>query len=107
MVSASIKIMLKHHGHEAWIADTGESAIALCNVEKFDLIITDYYMPDMKGDELSMIIKRKWPGQKILMISAYGDALSAHSKSTNEADAVLGKPFSMEALLTTVAMTIG
>lgn len=106
-VSESIKIMLKYHGHEAWTVDNGESAIELCKAEKFDLIITDYFMPDMKGDELSAIIKRDWPEQKILMISAYGNALPAGSKSTSEADAVLSKPFSMEALLTTVAMIIG
>lgn len=106
MVSASIKIMLKCHGHEAWIADNGESAIELCKAEKFDLIITDYSMPDMKGDELSAIIKRDRPAQKILMISAYGDALPVLSKLISRADVVLSKPFSVETLLTTVATMI-
>jgi two-component system response regulator HydG len=92
-VSASIKMMLKHYGHEPWTVENGEAAIALCKTQQFDLIITDYYMPDMKGDELSAIIKRDWPGQKILMISAFGHDILAASNSTGGTDAVLTKPF--------------
>jgi len=107
MVSASIKMMLKYYGHEVWTVNTGEAAIALCKTQQFDLIITDYYMPDMKGDELTAIIKRDWPGQKILMISAFGFEVLSPGKSTGGADAVLTKPFPMETLLKAVAKLVG
>lgn len=100
-------MMLKYYGHEAWTVDNGEAAIALCKTQQFDLIITDYYMPDMKGDELSAIIKRDWPGQKILMITAFDYEILAPSKSMGGADAVLTKPFPMETLLTAVAKLVG
>ena len=106
-VAASLKMMLKHYGHEAWTVDNGEAAIALCKTQQFDLIITDYYMPDMKGDELSAIIKRDWPGQKILMISAFGYGILAPNNSTGGADAVLTKPFPMETLLKAIAKIVG
>jgi two-component system, OmpR family, response regulator ResD len=107
MVCESIKMILKHHGHEVKTVDNGETAIALCKTEQFDLIITDYYMPDMKGDVLSAIIKRNWPEQKILMITAHGDEFRSLDKPMHGVDDVLNKPFHMEDLLKIVAQMVG
>jgi CheY-like chemotaxis protein len=107
MVSASIKLMLKHYGHEARVVGDGETAITLCKAERFDLVITDYYMPDMKGDELSAAIKRDWPEQKILMISAFGAELLARGNPLDGVDHVLSKPFSSHELLMAIAEAIG
>jgi CheY-like chemotaxis protein len=106
-VSASIKMMLEHYGHEAMTVDNGEAAMALCKTEQFDLIITDYSMPDMKGDELSEKIKCERPGQKILMVSAFGHEVLGHGKPTSEPDAVLTKPFSVDALIMAVTELVG
>jgi CheY-like chemotaxis protein len=57
--------------------------------ERFDLVITDYELPFLKGDELASRIKQLAPQQPILMITAY-----AHRRSReNPVDVVVSKPF--------------
>ena len=36
--------------------------------EPFDLVITDFEMPSMKGDELAAAIKARAPKQPIVMV---------------------------------------
>jgi DNA-binding response OmpR family regulator len=107
MVAASIEIMLKYHGHRVQTVDHGEAAIALCQTEQFDLIILDYSMPGMKGDELAAKIKQDWPGQKILMISAFGSEILSPDKFGGTVDAMLTKPFAMDELLSAISKILG
>ena len=60
-----------------------------------DLVITDFEMPQMKGDELATRIKQAWPAQPVLMITAYAEQLG---DSDNPVDALLNKPFHLEDL---------
>jgi CheY-like chemotaxis protein len=62
---------------------------------QFDLVITDYLMPGMLGDELAQNIKNIAPAQPILMMTAYLEKLVGGGKP---ADAVLGKPLSIDDL---------
>ena len=61
----------------------------------FDLVITDFEMPQMKGNELATRIKQVSPAQPILMITAYAERLD---DADNPVDAVLNKPFQLEDL---------
>jgi CheY-like chemotaxis protein len=38
---------------------------------EFDLVMTDYNMPEMKGDELAAIISSLKPNLPVVMITAY------------------------------------
>lgn len=96
-VCDSVKQLLQFDGHEVSVAESGEAALAQLNQRKFDLVITDYFMPGMRGDELVTRIRQLFPNQRIIVASAFVDE-SKFARSTNHVDAFLLKPFSMKEL---------
>jgi len=91
----SIKLLLSIDRHNVTEAATGHEALHLFSGSQYDLVITDYLLPGMLGDELAQNIKNIAPEQPILMVTAYVEKLVDAGKP---ADAVLGKPLSIEDL---------
>ncbi len=102
-VCDAIKMMLKFDGHAVQTANGGKEALLLLEQGKFDLIITDYSMPGMKGDELAAIIKQRLPHQPIIMISAYAEMLKSFSNPLPGVDLIIGKPFLLADLREAIA----
>ncbi len=94
-VRDAINLLLGLDGHTVVGAATGAEALALFKPGHFDLVITDFEMPQMRGDELATRIKQVSPSQPILMITAYSERLA---DADNPVDAVLNKPFQLEDL---------
>lgn len=86
------KLLLGLDGHTVTEAANGQEALDLFTPGRFDLVITDYVMPVMKGDELARNIKRLAPAEPILMITGSGGELGVAQMSV---DAVLNKPFAI------------
>jgi CheY-like chemotaxis protein len=94
-VRDSIKLLLSIDRHTVTEAANGLEALQLFTGSQYDLVITDYLMPGMLGDELAQNIKNIAPAQPILMVTAYLEKLVGGGKP---ADAVLGKPLSIDDL---------
>ena len=95
-VCKAIKMLLEFDGHTVETADGAKTALALVEKDRFDLIITDYSMGDIKGDRLAARIKETNPQQRIIMATAFADDFRNSSGSTVAAvDAVINKPFSL------------
>jgi CheY-like chemotaxis protein len=94
------RMMLDMDEHVVTEAANGREALDLFAPDRFDLVITDYLMPVMKGDELASSIKRLAPSEPILMITGSADELGG---TRGPADAVLNKPFAFEDLRQAVA----
>jgi CheY-like chemotaxis protein len=105
-VGDAIKMMLKFDGHEVQTASGSKEALSLLEQGKFDLIITDYSMPGMKGDELAAVIKQRLPHQPIIMISAYAEMLKSSGNPLTGVDFILSKPFFMADLREAVARVL-
>ena len=84
-------------------AANGREALDLFAPDRFDLVITDYVMPEMKGDELARSIKRLAPSEPILMITGSAQELGARQMFV---DAVLNKPFAFEDLRQAIAQLL-
>ena len=52
-VCEAVKMMLNFDGHQVQTAGSPKEALEAFEVGKFDLVITDYSMPAMKGDALA------------------------------------------------------
>ena len=89
-VREAIKLLLSIDEHAVSEAENGAAALELFRSGKFDLVITDYEMPRMKGDELAARIRAIAPSQPIIMITAYTEKLQPTNGSI---DAFLHKPF--------------
>jgi len=81
--------MLELDGHQVTEASNGAEALNLFTPGEFDLVITDFEMPIMNGDELAEGIKLLAPSLPILMITA---SERARAGAGDPVDTLLNKP---------------
>jgi CheY-like chemotaxis protein len=98
MVCAAVEMMLKFDGHEVVTAGSANDALGLFDRDTFDLVITDYSMPTMKGDELAAAIKARLPRQPVVLITAHAEMLKSSGAPLAGVDQIIGKPFLLENL---------
>jgi CheY-like chemotaxis protein len=98
---------VSYDGHEVETADDGEDALRKLAAENFDVVITDFEMPKMRGDSLAVAIKARWPEQPIILLSAYGEIFKAEGKQIPGVDLILSKPFLLETLRQALVSVFG
>ena len=98
IVCETLKMMLAFDGHIVEVANGSEEALALFQKGRYDVIVTDYAMPLMRGDKLALAIKAQDPTQRVVMMSTYGAALMAGEDGISGIDYALAKPFLIEDL---------
>ena len=103
LVTGSLKWILAHDGHGVEVTSDAEQALRLFERGKFDLIILDYEMPKLKGDELAARIHALDPEQPVLLITAHTEELIAANTALTGVGMVLSKPFDIEELRRAVA----
>jgi CheY-like chemotaxis protein len=99
-VRETVKLLLGMDGHSVAEAANGKEALGLFVQNRFDLVITDYAMPVMRGDELATNIMHVAPTQPILMITGSAEL---YGGCTAPVDAFLHKPFGCQELRRAVA----
>ncbi len=104
-VCDAVKMMLNFDGHIVETASNGKDALEMFEKDKFDLVITDFAMPNMKGDELAAAIKARSPKQPVVMITAYAEMLQSSGNPLTGVDFVISKPFLLENLREAIART--
>lgn len=87
---AARRTVLEQLGHKVTLASGGQDGIDQFQSEKFDLVVTDYRMPDISGQQVIRKIRQAEPGVPIVMLSGYVEALGLTEQSTG-ADLVLTK----------------
>jgi CheY-like chemotaxis protein len=96
-------MMLNFDGHTVETAHNAKEALAMFEEGKFDLVITDFAMPAMKGDELAAAIKARAPKQPVVMITAYAEMLQSSGNPLKGVDFIISKPFLLENLREAIA----
>jgi len=71
LVRQSVQLLLEADGYIVDGAESGAAALALFEPGKFDMIFTDYFMPEMKGDQLAAAINKRSPKQPVVMLTAF------------------------------------
>jgi CheY-like chemotaxis protein len=99
-VRHTIKLLLRLDEHTVAEARNGREALEMFAQDRFDLVITDYVMPEMRGDELAANVKHLAPSQPILMLTGSAEMLNGSSTAV---DALLLKPFSLGDLRQAIA----
>lgn len=101
-VCDAVKMMLEFDGHKIETAGSAIAALDLFEPGKFDVVITDFSMPGMKGNELAAQLRHRHPRQPIVMITAYAEMLTANQTPLDAVDCVISKPFLLEDLRTAI-----
>lgn len=89
-------------------AENGLQARKLVDREYFDLIITDYYMPEMDGGELINYIRNESSqgGVPILMVTSASDRSRLAGIDQSGVAAVFDKPFEVDTLRRIIEQTL-
>ena len=103
LVCDAVKMMLDFDGHVVETASNAKDALAMLEKGKYDLVITDFEMPCMKGDELAVAIKARDPKQPVIMITAYAELLQSAGNPLTGVDYMISKPFLLENLRQAIA----
>jgi CheY-like chemotaxis protein len=89
---------LTRFGCSVTTAASGKAAMGLLAQESFDLVITDYRMPDLMGDAVVRIIRGSQPQAAILLITGFVGELPQRLRFGPDAVPVLTKPFTLAQL---------
>jgi two-component system sensor histidine kinase EvgS len=92
----------KHLGFVCYLAVDAQSAIEMIKKEQIDVLITDEFMPDMSGSNLSFIVREYQPDIKIIVLTGdqlFGEKYTCYEKSIH---AYLIKPVSLSELSKTL-----
>jgi CheY-like chemotaxis protein len=95
LVCEAIAMLLTFDGCEVVTAGNGREALARFAPGQFDIVTTDYKMPEMNGAELALAIKALAPDQQVIMITAHGDMVKMSGVSLAGVDHMISKPFQL------------
>src|SRR5579872_5924829 len=84
------KSLLEELGYRVQLAQNGEEGLKLYEASNFDVVVTDYRMPNMDGVELIGKIRKRNPNARIILLSGFVEPLGLTEENTG-ADAVIAK----------------
>src|ERR1700729_560521 len=88
-----LRTLLKKHGYEVEVADSGEGALTAVDSFDPDVILTDVRMPRMGGLDLLGALKAKQHPATVIVMSAYGNVDLAIEAIQAGAYDYVSKPF--------------
>ena len=91
---------------EVVVAMTGQEALELFEQQPFDLLITDYKMPDMNGVTLAQRIRNLYPRTGIIMITAYSHDLIHEPSAASSIQHFLNKPIRLSEIRSVALETL-
>ncbi|MBD3648151.1 MAG: response regulator [Pseudomonadales bacterium] len=98
-----IATVLEGEGFNVSTASNGKEALDLIRHERFDLVVTDLYMPETDGMETIMELRKIHPDVKIIAVSGGGMPGDVLSFATSlGAEKALAKPFTVNQVISAV-----
>ena len=82
------KIMLESRGFRVLTANDGAEGLRVFDENPVDIVVLDYFMPELNGGEVAAEMRRRRPGVPIVFLSAY---FSLPPEALQVADAFLTK----------------
>ncbi len=101
-VRSLIYAILVGNGFEVFQACSGEEGLVLVSELLPDLVVLDIVLPGLSGFEVCRLVKAKYPGVKVLVVSALNREIDHKYAAEYGADGYLSKPFTVAGLLETV-----
>jgi len=67
--------VLENHGYEVLIASDGVLGIEMARNHRIDVVLLDYDMPGMKGDEVAGVLKRTYPSLPVIILTGFRSSI--------------------------------
>jgi CheY-like chemotaxis protein len=84
------KAILAEFGHTVDCAEDAASGLKLFERHRYDLVVTDFRMPDMDGTRFIAELRKRKPDVPIVLLSGFVEALGLNEHNTG-ADTVIMK----------------
>lgn len=106
LIRGSLCEVLKEQGYEAEMAANGADAMTHLQRSQFDLILTDWKMPQVDGLSLLEHVRAHYPDLLVILMTGYGNVSSAVDAVRRGAFDYLSKPVQAEELQATLARAL-
>ena len=94
------KAFLESFGYTVLTAPSGHKGLELASVHSVDVVIVDYFMPEMNGHEVAIEMRRLRPQAPIIMLSG---AVDVPEQALKWVDAFIAKDRLASQLLPAIA----
>jgi CheY-like chemotaxis protein len=98
------KSFLESFGYTVLTAPSGGKGLELASKHAVDVVIVDYFMPEMSGEEVAIAMKRLNPLAPIILLTG---AVDIPEQTLNLVDALVAKDRLASELLPTIAQLHG
>jgi two-component system cell cycle sensor histidine kinase/response regulator CckA len=98
------KSFLESFGYTVLTAPSGGKGLEMASKNSVDVVILDYFMPEMNGHEVAVEMRRLKPEAPIILVSAASDI---PEQALNAVDAFVAKDCLGSKLLPTIAQLFG
>jgi len=104
MLLSFVKEILEDEGYQVSTAPTGEEGLRLCREVCPDVILLDFVLPDMKGDEVCrrLMADPTTAGIPVVYVSGFGSDLQPDRVEIPNVKGSISKPFTSETLIKAV-----
>lgn len=90
--------LLTFNGHEVQAFYDPVDALKAIPGGGFDVVISDRSMPEIKGDDLALEVRRQAPQAKFIMMTGFGDIMVLNSEMPEGVDLILTKPVTRKSI---------
>jgi CheY-like chemotaxis protein len=99
-----IKRVLDRAGYTVLLAADGNEALHLAQSAPASalVLVTDYDMPGLRGDELALALRAQWPALPVVLMSGFTSEGWPTELASAPGVALIEKPFSPDSLLQAV-----
>ena len=102
-----LNLFLRSQGFDTSAADSGERALEMLRLEKFDMMISDVRMPGLSGLETLRRARQEHASLPVLLVTAFTDVRDAVTAMRDGAVNYLAKPIDLDELLNVVRQAAG
>lgn len=95
LIGWSLSHVLRKAGFAVTVVDNGEEAIERFSSSHYDIVLTDYKLPNIDGFVVASKIKENCPQVPVIMMSAYGDCPAYKNNLRSSIDRFIEKPFDL------------
>ena len=108
VLKALRRLFMEEENYEILVAESGEEGLEILTRDSnIRMVISDYRMPRMGGDEFLRQVNEKWPETVRIVLSGYADTTAVvEAINKGQIYKFIPKPWNDEDLLTTVAVAL-
>ena len=97
-ILSMVEIYLSRQGYRITVVDSGLEALELIKEKDFQIVFTDFKMPEFDGLELLSAIKEYRPSTEVIIVTGYGTMESAIKAMRYGSYDYIQKPFKLDHL---------